>query len=422
MKSQLNIPEKIKVGFQKRSGTYTNKLAYIIYYDSKGKLRKEHSWRSWCHIPGQKHGWSNEVVKNDSEVDLTPLELDNVPTEGFVMNKKAGGTSWGWNTRQTKCRVFDPRGFEFEISIENLLYILQETNSIKGKGLEGEFVYSWEGKDIVLLPVGSQEYKESSEFTSLKTLKITKSDMVEGCSYLTKDQKEVIYLGRYPWYELIHRPSDYSEQILDGSKKHIFVYVNKADEDGDKHDKYHLTKGFTGLAKKTSDTPVSNFSTIFDQFAKSRFSAKPKGFVMKKIKIKFPEIDLNNDSWRCEDTPKGNFYLKGSNNRYMKFNISVVKESTRDWRSRSTTDDGDKYRFLGYQLLRQDYITFDEKTGIVIKRDTERGYEPSGYGWSNNNNTSNNTVFYTKEELIDKGLQDLLVELDGGNKVALNKY
>jgi hypothetical protein len=50
-------------------------------------------------------------------------------------------------------RVYDPRNFEFEISVANLLYILEETSSLKGKGLEGEFVYAWEGKELVLLPV-----------------------------------------------------------------------------------------------------------------------------------------------------------------------------------------------------------------------------------------------------------------------------
>ena len=43
----LYIPDKIKVGYQKREGTYTGKLAYVIYYDEKGKLRKEASWNSW---------------------------------------------------------------------------------------------------------------------------------------------------------------------------------------------------------------------------------------------------------------------------------------------------------------------------------------------------------------------------------------
>ncbi len=47
MKTNIFIPEKINVGFQERSDTYTKKLAYVIYFDQKGVLRKEASWNSW---------------------------------------------------------------------------------------------------------------------------------------------------------------------------------------------------------------------------------------------------------------------------------------------------------------------------------------------------------------------------------------
>ena len=40
---QLMIPDRIKVGYQKRDDTYTKRLAYVIYYDHKGVLRKEKS-------------------------------------------------------------------------------------------------------------------------------------------------------------------------------------------------------------------------------------------------------------------------------------------------------------------------------------------------------------------------------------------
>ena len=43
----IYIPKKIKVGYQDRSDTYTGKLAYVIYYDEKNKLRKEKSWNGW---------------------------------------------------------------------------------------------------------------------------------------------------------------------------------------------------------------------------------------------------------------------------------------------------------------------------------------------------------------------------------------
>ncbi len=81
--------------------------------------------------------------------------------------KKAGDYSTDWDHRHAYCRVYDPRGFEFEITIENLLYILENANCIRGKGLEGEFVYGWDGKDLVLMPVESPDYKEISEFNKI---------------------------------------------------------------------------------------------------------------------------------------------------------------------------------------------------------------------------------------------------------------
>ena len=116
MKSNIFIPKRINVGYQNRLDTYTGKLAYVIYYDEKGVLRKETSWNGW------------------RDKDIPNTEFDNVPTEGFVFNKKVGDYSSGWDHRQAYCRVYDPRGFEFEITIENLLYILENCSCIKGKG------------------------------------------------------------------------------------------------------------------------------------------------------------------------------------------------------------------------------------------------------------------------------------------------
>jgi len=45
--AKLYIPKRICVGYQNREGTYTKRLAYVIYYDDKGVLRKEKSWQSW---------------------------------------------------------------------------------------------------------------------------------------------------------------------------------------------------------------------------------------------------------------------------------------------------------------------------------------------------------------------------------------
>ena len=46
MKSTVVLPNKIKVGFNPRSDTYTGMLGYVIYHDGK-VWRKETSWESW---------------------------------------------------------------------------------------------------------------------------------------------------------------------------------------------------------------------------------------------------------------------------------------------------------------------------------------------------------------------------------------
>lgn len=209
MNTTIFIPKKISVGFQERSGTYTGKLAYIIYFDEKGILRKEASWNSW------------------RDNDIEAVVCDNEPTSGFVLNKKVGGYSTGWNHRQTYCRIYDPRGFEFEITISNLLYILENTNSIIGKGLEGEFVYGWDGKDLILIPTSSPDYKELMEYNKLIHEKnyVKTKDLVIGGTYRDKHNVDYVYLGRFDYYDITSHKKYYGS----GSYDYNWVYspVNK---------------------------------------------------------------------------------------------------------------------------------------------------------------------------------------------------
>lgn len=178
---RLNIPETLKVGFNNRSDTYSGKLAYVTYINKKGDIAKETSWKGWI----------------DSKIDVETYE--NKPIEGFVLNRRAGGYKSGWNFRQTRCRVYDPRGFEVEISVENLLYILQECTSSKGKGLEGEFVYAWSGPELILLPVCSEDYKASTELME-KQEDITLKDLKVGAAYRGSAENYLIYIGKMEWF------------------------------------------------------------------------------------------------------------------------------------------------------------------------------------------------------------------------------
>ena len=222
MNNNIFIPKKINVGFQERNDTYTKKLAYVIYYDNKGVLRKETSWQNW----------------RKKEIDN--VIYDNIPTSGFVLNKKVGDYTSDWNHRQAYVRVYDPRDFEFEITIENLLYILENTSSIKGKGLEGEFVYSWDGKDLLLLPASSPDYAELTEFNKLlfENKKIKAKELILGGMYKTNSNDEWVYMGRFDYHS---RKWEYSDVIGESSK---YVNTNKG--------KYHF---FVRESKNYYDEP-----------------------------------------------------------------------------------------------------------------------------------------------------------------------
>jgi hypothetical protein len=139
---------------------------------------------------------------------------------------------------------------------------------MKGKGLEGAFVYAWDGKDLVLLPTTSLDYQESQKFTEMQSQKIGVKDLVEGCTYKTKQMEEYIYLGKFNWFEEHYRYSSDRHDKVSCGKRQVFYKVEKP--------KYgERIESFTGLAKfatKTNDTPVSNYAELLDEFNKSKFS------------------------------------------------------------------------------------------------------------------------------------------------------
>jgi len=246
---QLFIPGKIAVGFQDRSDTYTGKLAYVIYYDNKGVKRKEKSWETW----------------RDKKID--PIDFDNAPTDGFVLNKGVGGArqSYGWNTRNEYIRVYDPRNFEFEISVANLLFILRECDCSRGKGLEGKFVYAWDGTELVLLPEASSDYQNSKRYTQLQSQGVKVKDMIHGASYITKKQEILTYVGKFDYYDSKRKRSDggYSLNYY-SCKKYVFW-----GKDG-----FTYLDSLKSIAALNSDTIVDDFAELVDMYAKSKYASK----------------------------------------------------------------------------------------------------------------------------------------------------
>lgn len=421
MKSQLFIPNKIKVGFNLRGDTYNGKLAYIIGFDGK-KWRKEPSWESWRlhykdspelqqkkleqfneNVKRQTAYYNNmvesieknpktynenhyyrEYTKNGLEgylkksglesnekfipslgnvsnnKEIIPIELENVPTEGFVLNKKAGGYSSGWNHRSTYCRVYDPRGFEFEITIPNLLFILQECNAMKGKGLEGEFVYSWDGKDLVLLPTSSEDYRASDIYTKAQQGKVSIKELEVGLTYKHKSMVDYVYLGRFNYFD---NNKDYKKEF-DGfscKKAHVFYNITNPSKN-----EFIALTALAPLISKVTDTQIDNFSEIFDKFTNSRHSnnlalVKTDDYNIKGTVTSYYFNGLLED---C--------FIKVDDNKYEVYSISVDFDSV-DF-DRVGYNDPRQYRIKTYSLKGRFILTIDEN-GDFSTKTLKKNYE-----------------------------------------------
>lgn len=390
--TQLFIPTKCKVGFNLREDCYTKKLGYVIAFDGK-KWRKEQSWESWRQKVGQEKytggkyidgKWVNNPVEYYGE-EVTPIEFDNVPTSGFVLNKKVGGYKSDWNMRQTYARVYDPRGFEFEINIVNLLYILETSNCMKGKGLEGEFVYSWDGKDLVLLPCHSWEYEKANNYTSLQSEKVSSKTLVPGCSYKTKKEEDIIYVGRFNWYNIDFYGKNPTRA---GKKYHIFT--------SDNGESFDLKTDASFLALKNSDEIVSNYAEIIEKFQNNIHSSNITDWEFREKEIDF--------------TPNEGHQSTLKNGTYFKLDGDIITECSvwinYQYQYNTQTYKND-YVIKGYYL--RDNYSFN-------KKDLSGKYFSSSYGYYYNSSYDRT---FSKEDLQKNKYYDIVAILENGKKINL---
>lgn len=270
MDKLLTIPEEIRVGFQKREDTYTGQLAFVI----RKERTTQRSWETW------------------RDKDLPAQEYPNLPTEGFVLNKTVGGQRFSdqFHARNEAVRVFDPRGFEFEISTINLLFILSCTDCSRGKGLEGKFVYGWSKGKLVLLPVGSREYRDSVLFTSYKESSIPKREIVPGRTYQARNLDILVYLGEMPYHFL----KWFGEKITSGMTAHIFY------KDGMFLPFLHTKH----LARVVSSDVVGNYAELLEAYQRNPHGSRPLRLEIRNERFVTPSETIM-ECWR--ETETGHF-------------------------------------------------------------------------------------------------------------------
>ncbi len=324
--SNVFVAPKIKVGFQKRSDTFTGQLAYIIYYDEKGKIRKEKSWNSW------------------RDHKIAPQEFDNKPMDGFTLNKDVKRYSGDWfSSHRTMIRVHDPRGFEFEVTTENLIGILMHTDCLR-RGLVGQFVYAWMGPELVLLPTNSEEYQNATKFTTGLSKKVSAKDIVPGISYKTKREGDVIYIGRFNWYEYSTKGrSRYGSRVGLRNEEKVHVFTK------DEGKSFFKKTSLEFLSEANSDVPVSNLANLVTKFNKKSYANKIVKFEMRPTSF---DPTVRNKEYYGPSLVHECYFVENDGSKEIYGEVHVSARTERKPKADGTSGD---YEVKGYNLSNDYY-------------------------------------------------------------------
>lgn len=249
----LFIPEKLNVGFKKREGTFDGNLAYIIYYDEKGKLRKEQSWDTW------------------RDKKITALALDNKPQKGLIINKGIKRHGYHFGSGRSMARIYDPRGFEFEVSVDNLIGIINQSNIDLSEIVE-ECVYAWAGTELILLPTNSEQYKSALIHTENKNSKISLKDLKVGQTYSLKNSESLhVYIGHYEINNFLNTDYNKIKAYINSSKakKHVFYSLEE---------KKYIDLSSSNLGRCIDREKYDETDILINNFVNSYMNKRIKGF------------------------------------------------------------------------------------------------------------------------------------------------
>lgn len=166
---------KISIITQGNAPLYTSPLSYLVQADA------DHTKEYESNIKSAKQ-WA--VGWGEKEVEVH--RFDNLPTHGFKIGKVASR----YSTSNKFYRIIDPRGFQLEISTDNLNEIIQNGEIVYGE-IIGKYVWVKSTRDY-LISVNHPEYKRwlnPPEKEKNKSLDI--GDLV-----ILPNDGEALYIGK----------------------------------------------------------------------------------------------------------------------------------------------------------------------------------------------------------------------------------
>lgn len=202
----IQIPDQMFVAFvRSHSDGYVHKGFTIPYGTDAASKKRQLNLRHSTHA--------------DRPEGLQPVVIDNKPMYGFKISRQLRAN--GWRSDIQTVGIEDPRGFEFEVSVANLI-MLTDNNLIHNGEIIQQCVWARDGAINILLPVNSQPYLDAVVNTERVSKRVNTRSVKPGNKVLLHDGMTGIYMGSM---YAVMRQYDRNLQIT-SKKKHIVRVEN----------------------------------------------------------------------------------------------------------------------------------------------------------------------------------------------------
>lgn len=220
---EIKLFEKVYVGFQKRNTESGSPLGFLTPWGEDAASKKR----------------MDTVDKWSKSSKLQAVVLDNLPVSGFRVSDHARRN--GWNGGTTVIQIEDPRGFELQISVDNMIQIMSGNVIMDGE-IKVPCVWGRDGKDNILLPTNSEPYMNAIENTERLKQTFSMRSVKPGNKIELKDGRIGIYYGSYYQVMRLHysqtsatfpKVTKQFEKVAAHDQKIHLVYIieNKAIDD-----------------------------------------------------------------------------------------------------------------------------------------------------------------------------------------------
>jgi hypothetical protein len=210
---RIKIFDKLYVTFR-RHGNSMPVAQLVNYIDNKTNLRIRDRMDEWAR-------WGSY-----GKDPLNSLTIDNKPMVGFRISRSQ--INDGWYQTPEYIRIEDPRGFEVDITIPNMIMLTNDNALVNGEIMH-ECIWGRDNAVNVLLPVNSLPYREAVSNTDRQkthvhvsklklgdhvTLKNGQSGRYMGKLYSTSEIKDTIRKGTDGYYYYSYGSRDWQASIF----------------------------------------------------------------------------------------------------------------------------------------------------------------------------------------------------------------